>query len=71
MQVVHILAGTKGYCDDIETTEVQRFITDLTEHFTSSQSDLLQEIVTRGTLKKEELSDRVIAAIESFRSTWS
>jgi F0F1-type ATP synthase alpha subunit len=71
MQVIHILAGTEGFCDDIETTEVNNFIDDLTDHFEKSQSEMLKEIVERGTLKKEGLRQRVLAEIKAFRQTWN
>ena len=71
MQVIHILAGTEGFCDDIETTEVNNFIADLTAHFEKNESELLKEIVERGTLKKEGLRGRVLDAIKAFRTSWN
>ena len=71
MQVIHTLAGTEGFCDDIETTEVNNFITDLTAHFEKNESELLKEIVERGTLKKEGLRGRVIDVIKAFRTSWN
>ena len=71
MQVIHILAGTEGFCDDIETTEVNNFIADLTAHFEKNESALLKEIVERGTLKKEGLRGRVTSAIKAFRASWN
>ncbi len=70
MQIVHILAGTTGACDSMPTGDVQRFIRDLTTFFDKSEGALLNEIVERGTFKKSDLRDRVVAAIKSFRSTW-
>ena len=69
--VIHILAGTEGFCDDIETTEVNNFIADLTAHFEKNESALLKEIVERGTLKKEGLRARVTDVIKSFRASWN
>ena len=71
MQIVHILAGTEGICDDIATDKVVDFIADLTTHFQASHADLLSEIKTRGTFKKNDLKDRVVSAIRSFRSSWA
>ncbi|NOY24566.1 MAG: F0F1 ATP synthase subunit alpha [Oligoflexia bacterium] len=70
MQIVHLVAGTSGTCDDIDVDDVPRFIVDLTTHFEKNQADLLTEIVTRGTFKKSDLQDRVVAAIKSFRASW-
>ena len=36
-----------------------------------NESELLKEIVERGTLKKEGLRDRVIGAIKAFRTNWN
>jgi F-type H+-transporting ATPase subunit alpha len=71
MQCVHIIAGDCGACDDVPVANVTRFINDLTAHFERSHSDLLKEIVTRGTFKKSDLKDRVIAAVKAFRAGWS
>ena len=71
MQIIHILAGTEGFCDDIEDNQVVGFIADLTEHFESKHSDLLNEIVEKQTFKKSDLKDRVLSAISNFRSNWS
>jgi F-type H+-transporting ATPase subunit alpha len=71
MQIVHILAGSSGACDDIIPRNVISFIGDLSSHFNSAQGDLLKEILEKSTFKKSDLKDRVIAAIKAFRSTWS
>jgi F-type H+-transporting ATPase subunit alpha len=70
MQIVHILAGNSGACDDITLREVTGFIADLTSHFNSAQKALLAEIIERQTFKKSDLKDRVVAAIKDYRSTW-
>jgi len=70
MQIVHIIAGTCGACDDVGVDDVPRFITDLTTHFEKNQADLLSEIFTKGTFKKSDLQDRVVSAVKSFRSSW-
>jgi F-type H+-transporting ATPase subunit alpha len=71
LQIVHILAGTEGYCDEIANARVVGFIADLNQHFESNHSDLLNEIIERGTFKKSDLKSRVLEAISNFRSTWS
>ena len=70
MQCVHIIAGDAGFCDKLEVRQVVPFIRDLTARFQASHSDLLREIVTRGTFKKSDLKDRVIAAIRAFAAGW-
>ena len=71
MQIVQILAGDSGTCDDIKADDVPRFIRDLTSSFDANQKDLLAEIVEKATFKKNDLRPRVIEAIKAFRSTWS
>jgi len=70
MQCVHIIAGDAGFCDKVEVRQVVPFIRDLTARFQASHGDLLREIVTRGTFKKSDLKDRVIAAIRAFAAGW-
>jgi F-type H+-transporting ATPase subunit alpha len=69
-QVVQILAATAGALDDIEMDKVLSFQEHLTQHFVSNQADLLQEILEKGTLKKDNLRQRVVDAINAFKSTW-
>src|SRR5699024_5091578 len=71
IQVLHLLAGNSGALDDLEIPQVLPFIDDLTDHFLANKADLLAEIVERGTLKKEGLSERLTAEIEAFKATWS
>ena len=71
MQIVHILAGDSGACDDIDAPKVGEFIAALTSHFEASHGDLLTEIRDVATFKKNDLKERTIAAIKEFRSTWS
>jgi F-type H+-transporting ATPase subunit alpha len=71
MQIVHLLAGDSGSCDDIDPVEVCGFIAALSSQFESNHGDLLTEIREVATFKKNDLKDRIIVAIKAFRSTWS
>jgi F-type H+-transporting ATPase subunit alpha len=71
MQIVHLLAGSSGACDDLDTDDVVGFIADLSTHFNGSHGDLLKDIREIATFKKNDLKDRVVNAIKEFRSTWS
>jgi len=71
IQIVQILAGTEGLCDDIDVNDMIRFCADLASHMQANQRPLLDEILERGTFKKSDLKDRAVAAIRSFLSTWS
>jgi len=71
MQIVQIVAGTAGLCDDVDEEAVVKFMADLKSHFEANEAELLAEIVERGTFKKSDLKDRVIAAIKAFKATWN
>jgi F-type H+-transporting ATPase subunit alpha len=63
-QVVSIFAGTKGFLDDIPTSDVARFESELLEEFRSRHGDLLEEIRSSGKLPDEE---KLSKAVEDFR----
>jgi F-type H+-transporting ATPase subunit alpha len=63
-QVVSIYAGTKGYLDDIPTSDVGRFEKELLEEFSSRYSDLMNEIKESGKLPDD---DKMKKAMEDFR----
>ena len=72
MQIVHILAGTEGYCDEIANNRVPAFITDLTAHFEKTHTDLLDAIkAPKATMKKGQLREDVLAGIKDFRANWA
>jgi F-type H+/Na+-transporting ATPase subunit alpha len=70
-QVVQILAANEGYLDDLEMNRVLPFVNDLLTHMTGNKEDLLKDIVVIGTLKKENLKQRLVDEIKAFKSTWS
>jgi F-type H+-transporting ATPase subunit alpha len=70
MQIVHIIAGDCGACDDIPVPQVTAFLAELSATFERDHKNLLNEIVDRGTFKKSDLKDRVIAAIKAARKGW-
>ncbi len=70
-QVLQIQAGHVGVLDGPQPTQVGPFLRDMIIWFKGNKKDLLQEVVTRGTLKKENLKARVDEAIKQFAGTWS
>ena len=52
-QVVTIFAGTKGYLDDLPTSDVRRFEAELLSDMRTRYSDLLGQIREKGTLPDE------------------
>jgi len=71
IQIVQILAGNSGVCDRIPASRIVDFIGDLTRHFETKQTALIDEIMERGTFKKSDLKERVVAAISNFQENWA
>jgi F-type H+-transporting ATPase subunit alpha len=71
MQLVQILAGSEGYLDDMEVKHVGGFLNDLESHFKAEKAELLAEIVSVGTFKKNDLKQQILAGIGAFKETWS
>ena len=71
MQIVHILAGTEGYCDSLDTRDVPPFIEAMSTHFEAKEKALLDEIFEKATFKKNDLKDRVLAAIGAFKDSYA
>ena len=70
-QVVQLLAGNEGILDSLDLNQVGPFSADLLTHFQNNHADVLAEIVTLGTLKKENLKQRTLDIISDFKATWS
>jgi F-type H+-transporting ATPase subunit alpha len=73
-QVLHLLAGTRGFLDDIEMSRVQEFLRALTDHLVANHPALLEEIVTYAQAKKKlkdgDLEQRLLDAVKSFKTSW-
>ncbi len=63
-QVVSIYAGTKGYLDDIPTSDVGRYESELLDEFRSRYSDIMNHIRTTGTLPDDA---QMRAAMQGFK----
>ncbi|MEO0601012.1 MAG: F0F1 ATP synthase subunit alpha [Myxococcota bacterium] len=70
-QVIQLLAGTSGHMDELDVDQVGPFAKALVDHFIANKPELLAEIVEKGTLKRDNLRDRLNEEIKSFASTWS
>jgi F-type H+-transporting ATPase subunit alpha len=71
MQLVQILAGSEGFLDDLEVKDVGSFLDALESHFKAEKAELLAEIVSVGTFKKNDLKQQILAGIGAFKETWS
>ncbi|MBX2796465.1 MAG: F0F1 ATP synthase subunit alpha [Myxococcales bacterium] len=69
-QVIQLLAGTIGAMDELELNQVGGFAQALIDHFLANKPELLSEIVEKGTLKKDNLRERLESEINDFASTY-
>ncbi|MCK5106272.1 MAG: F0F1 ATP synthase subunit alpha, partial [Elusimicrobiales bacterium] len=65
-QVVIIFAGTNGYLDDIETTKIKKFETDLFSFIESKHSELEKELNEKKVIT-DELKEKLISVITEFK----
>ncbi len=61
-QVVSLMAGTRGYLDNIPVADVLRFESELLEHFKSRHAGLLDDIVASGKIADEDAFEGHIKA---------
>ena len=72
MQIVHITAGNCGACDSLATKDVIRFISDLSVHFEASHQDILNAIkAPKASMKKGDLKNNIITAVQKFSESWT
>jgi len=69
-QIIQIFAGSNGFADDLPTEQVQKFITDLVEHFHGPQRSLRDELTEAGKMT-DELKEKFQKAIGDFKEGWS
>ena len=67
-QVASIWAGTNGYLDDLEVSEVLSFESGLLDYL-HSNSSVLDEIAATGELSKEN-EEKLRSCVEAFHSQW-
>ena len=68
-QVVVLFAGTRGFLDGIEISDVQRFEAELLEWFRNRHSDLLASVKETGNVDTDALEAGVKAFTAQFQST--
>ncbi len=68
-QVVVLFAGTRGFLDGIEISDVQRFEAELLEWFRNRHTDLLASVKETGNVDTDALEAGVKAFTAQFQST--
>lgn len=64
-QVLQIFAATQGHVDGIPTSDVGRFLTEMTEFVSAQRPELLTEIINKKTLG-DDLKAKLNTAIKEF-----
>ncbi|MEX0279357.1 MAG: F0F1 ATP synthase subunit alpha, partial [Ruegeria sp.] len=66
-----IFAGTNGYLDKIDVSDVGRYEAGLLAHLRGKHADLLQWITDEDPKVKGEASDKIKAAIDEYAATFA
>ena len=66
-----IYAGTNGYLDKVDVSEVGRYEASLLAHLRSKHADLLADITDNDRKVKGELADKVKAALDEFAADFA
>ncbi|MBT25628.1 MAG: F0F1 ATP synthase subunit alpha [Rhodobacteraceae bacterium] len=66
-----IFAGTNGYLDNVDVKEVGRYEAGLLAHLRSKHADLLADITENDRKVKDELADKVKAALDEFAADFA
>ena len=69
-EAVAIYAGTKGYLDDVEVTDVVRFRTELLDYLRASHADVLKKIHDDAKFTPES-EEALNGAIEAFKKQFA
>mmetsp|Transcript_22961 Transcript_22961/g.38654 ORF Transcript_22961/g.38654 Transcript_22961/m.38654 type:complete len:513 (+) Transcript_22961:676-2214(+) len=69
--VIVIFAGTNGYLDKVDVKDVGRFEAGLLAHLRKNNADLLADISDNDRKVKDELADKIKAALDAFASDFA
>jgi F-type H+-transporting ATPase subunit alpha len=70
-QVVLIYAGTRGYLDKVDVSNVSRFERELVAWLRSKKSDLLASIRSKKDIKADGIEDKMKAALDEFTAVFA
>jgi F-type H+-transporting ATPase subunit alpha len=66
-----IFAGTNGYLDNVDVKDVGRYEAGLLTHLRGKHADLLADITNNDRKVKDELADKVKAALDEFAASFA
>jgi F-type H+-transporting ATPase subunit alpha len=68
-QMVILFAGTQGYLDDIQITDIRAFEVGLYKYIESAQTALMADVTTKKALD-DDLRSRLHAALKEYHDTF-
>jgi F-type H+-transporting ATPase subunit alpha len=68
-QVVAIFAGVNGFMDDVPTSQIRKFETELVAHFNAKKPELVKEIVDKKSID-DALKAKMTEAIAAFKTAY-
>jgi len=66
-----IFAGTNGYLDKVDVKQVGRYEAGLLKHLRSKHADLLDDITNNDRKVKDELEEKIRAALDAFAADFA
>ncbi len=66
-----IFAGTNGYLDKVAVSDVGRFEAGLLKHLRAKHKDLLEDITNNDRKVKDELEEKIRAALDAFAADFA
>jgi F-type H+-transporting ATPase subunit alpha len=66
-----IFAGTNGYLDKVAVADVGRFETGMLAHLRGKHQALLDDITNNDRKVKDELADKIKAALDEYAADFS
>jgi F-type H+-transporting ATPase subunit alpha len=66
---VILFAGTQGYLDDLQISEIRAFEVGLYKYFDNAQSGLMEELTKEKKL--DNLRDKLHAALKEFKANFA
>ena len=67
-QVISVFTGVKGYLDDVELSEIQKFETEILEKIKKEKKEIINSIQTTGKLEKES-EESLVQIIQEYKKS--
>jgi F-type H+-transporting ATPase subunit alpha len=67
-QVISVFTGVKGYLDDVELSEIQKFETEILEKIKKEKKEIINSIQSTGKLEKES-EESLVQIIQEYKKS--